>query len=117
VDAEAGVFAAIVEPTQPDFMPVASAIARKRFLVPETIQSSLMDCGPAALKSLLGGFNLDASYGFLRKTCETSVDGTSIDVVEEVATQLGLEAEQVVIPPEYVLLQQAHALPAVVVIN
>ena len=39
---------------------------RRDFLVPEVIQSSAMDCGPAALKAALDGFGIRTSYGRLR---------------------------------------------------
>ena len=77
--------------------------ARARFLVPEVVQTSNMDCGPAALKCLLQGFGINVHYGRLREACQTDVDGTSIDTMEEVAIQLGLEAEQIVIPVDHVL--------------
>ena len=63
---------------------------KRHFLVPEAVQASAMDCGPAALKSLLEGFGIHASYGRLREACQTDVDGTSIDTMEAVARQLGL---------------------------
>ena len=44
-----------------------------------------MDCGPAALKSLLEGFGIPVSYGRLREACQIDLDGTSIDDLEEVA--------------------------------
>ena len=47
-----------------------------RFFIPETIQASAVDCGPATLKSLLDGFGLRASYGRLREACQTALDGT-----------------------------------------
>ena len=53
--------------------------AARRRLVPEVIQSSATDCGPACLAALLRGFGIDASYGRLREACQTDVDGTSID--------------------------------------
>ena len=56
--------------------------ARLRLLVPETIQTSGMDCGPAALHSLLAGFGVAVSYGRLREACQTDVDGTSINALE-----------------------------------
>ncbi|HEV3166872.1 MAG TPA: cysteine peptidase family C39 domain-containing protein, partial [Isosphaeraceae bacterium] len=87
-----------------------------RFFVPEVVQTSNMDCGPATLKSLLEGFGIHAHYGRLREACQTDVDGTSIDTVEEVANQLGLEAEQIVLPPDHVFLEEARALPAVAVV-
>ena len=90
--------------------------ARSRLLVPEIVQSSNMDCGPAALKCLLEGFHIPASYGRLREACQTDVDGTSIDTLEETANQLGLEAEQIVVPLEHVLLPEAESLPALAVV-
>ena len=90
--------------------------ARSRLLVPEIVQTSNMDCGPAALKCLLEGFAISASYGRLREACQTDVDGTSIDTLEETANQLGLEVEQIVVPLEHVLLKEAACLPALAVV-
>ncbi len=90
--------------------------ARSRLLVPEIVQTSNMDCGPAALKCLLEGFGISASYGRLREACQTDVDGTSIDTLEETANQLGLEVEQIVVPLEHVLLKEAACLPALAVV-
>jgi ABC-type bacteriocin/lantibiotic exporter with double-glycine peptidase domain len=89
---------------------------RPRLFAPEVIQTSAMDCGPAALKSLLEGFGIPVSYGRLREACQTDVDGTSIDTLEEIAKQLGLDAEQVMLPADYLLLPEARALPALVVV-
>jgi ATP-binding cassette subfamily B protein len=74
-----------------------------------------MDCGPAALKALLEGFRVPVSYGRLREACHTEVDGTSIDTVEELAVELGLQAEQVMVPVDHVLL--TAALPAIAVVT
>ncbi len=90
---------------------------RHRLIVPEVVQTSAMDCGPASLRCLLQGFGIPVSYGRLREACQTDVDGTSIDTIEEVAIQLGLNVEQIMIPVEHVLLVEAEALPAVVVIR
>jgi ABC-type bacteriocin/lantibiotic exporter with double-glycine peptidase domain len=89
---------------------------RTRLIVPEVVQTSNMDCGPAALKSLLDGFGIPVNYGRLREACQTDVDGTSIDTIEEVANQLGLQAEQIMLPPDHVLLEEARALPAIAVV-
>ena len=75
-----------------------------------------MDCGPAALKCLLEGFGINVHYGRLREACQTDVDGTSIDTLEEVANQLGVQAEQIMLPVDHVLLAQARALPAIAVV-
>jgi len=87
----------------------------RSFLAPEAIQTSSMDCGPATLKSLLSGFGIKASYGRLREACHTSVDGTSIDTLEDLTNALGLKADQEMMPVEQVLSPQADCLPALVV--
>jgi len=76
-----------------------------------------MDCGPASLRCLLEGHGIPVSYGRLREACQTDVDGTSIDTLEEVATQLGLEAEQVMVPTDHVLLPEARCLPSLAVVT
>lgn len=90
---------------------------RRRFFVPETIQTSSMDCGPAALKSLLDGFHIAVSYGRLREACQTDVDGTSIDTLEEMAQNAGLEAEQVLVPADHVLEAAAKCLPCIAAVR
>lgn len=89
----------------------------QRFLAPEVIQSSEMDCGPAALKAILEGFGITVNYGRLREACQTDVDGTSINTIEDLAVQLGLQAEQVMLPVDHLLLPEAQALPALVVVR
>jgi ABC-type bacteriocin/lantibiotic exporter with double-glycine peptidase domain len=90
---------------------------RRRFLVPPVIQTSAMDCGPAALASLLDGFGIGISYGRLREACQTAVDGTSIDRLEMLAVSLGLDAEQIMLPVDHLLLPEAEALPAIVLVK
>src|SRR5437016_11261599 len=90
-------------------MTTATSRSRRRLIVPEVVQTSAMDCGPASLKCLLEGFGISVSYGRLREACQTDVDGTSIDTMEEVAVQLGLEAEQVMLPVDHLLVPEAHA--------
>ena len=87
-----------------------------RRLVPEVVQTSAMDCGPAVLKSALEGFGVPVSYGRLREACQTDVDGTSIDALEQVSGLLGLEAEQVMEPVDHLLLSESEALPAIAVV-
>src|SRR5262245_21189157 len=88
-----------------------------RFLAPEVVQTSAMDCGPASLKCLLEGFGVPVSYGRLREACQTDVDGTSIDTLEEVASLLGLDAEQVMVPPDHLLLPESKSLPGIVIVR
>ena len=91
-------------------------LGRRRILVPEVVQTSAMDCGPAALKCLAEGFEIPVSYGRLREACQTDVDGTSIDTMEEVARQLGLDAEQIMVPADFLLLRETNLLPAIAVV-
>jgi ATP-binding cassette subfamily B protein len=93
------------------------SLIKPRLLAPEVVQTSTMDCGPATLKCLLEGFGIPVSYGRLREACQTDVDGTSIDTLEEVAILLGLEAEQTMAPADHLLLPEARLLPAIVVVQ
>jgi ABC-type bacteriocin/lantibiotic exporter with double-glycine peptidase domain len=92
-------------------------VGGRRFLAPEIVQASAMDCGPAALTCLLEGFGLPASYSGLQAACQTDLDGTSINTLEEVALTLGLAAEQVMLPADHLLLDAARALPALAVVT
>src|SRR5262249_41284670 len=89
--------------------------ASRSWLVPEVLQASLMDCGPAALKAVLEGFGMTASYDNLRERCATDVDGTSIDALAALANDLGLESHQILVPRDHLLLREASCLPALVV--
>ncbi|MEY2440946.1 MAG: hypothetical protein QOJ46_372, partial [bacterium] len=94
---------------------MSGSAAALRRIVPETIQTSGMDCGPAALHSLLAGFGIPVSYGRLREACQTDVDGTSIDALESVARTLGLDVAQLMLPADHVALTCATAMPAIAV--
>jgi ABC-type bacteriocin/lantibiotic exporter with double-glycine peptidase domain len=93
------------------------AVKGQTFFAPEVVQSSEMDCGPASLKCLLEGFGISVNYGRLREACQTDVDGTSIDTLEDLAIQLGLRAEQVMLPVDHLILPESQALPAILVIR
>jgi ABC-type bacteriocin/lantibiotic exporter with double-glycine peptidase domain len=88
-----------------------------KIFVPEVVQTSVMDCGPAALDALVAGFGISVNYGRLREACQTSVDGTSISTMDEVANLLGLETEETMLPVDHVLRKEAHALPAITVVK
>jgi ABC-type bacteriocin/lantibiotic exporter with double-glycine peptidase domain len=96
---------------------VTRTVSPRRFLTPEVVQTSAMDCGPAALKALLEGFGIPISYGRLREACQTDLDGTSIDTLEEIAGRLGLAAEQVMVPLDHLFVPEARCLPAIVVVR
>jgi ABC-type bacteriocin/lantibiotic exporter with double-glycine peptidase domain len=92
-------------------------VTGRRLFVPEVVQTSAMDCGPACLKSLLEGFQINVGYDRLREACQTDLDGTSIDTIEVLANELGLEAEQIILPVDHLLLSEAKALPGIVVVR
>ena len=66
---------------------------------------------------LLDGFGLPASYGRLREACQTDVDGTSIDTLEDLANDVGLIAEQILLPIDHLLASVADVLPGIVVVR
>ena len=92
-----------------------TAPKRRRSIIPEVIQISATDCGPASLKSLFAGMGVELNYRVLREVCQTDVDGTSIVTLDEVANQLGLDSEQVMLPLDHVVVPEAKALPAIIV--
>ena len=83
--------------------------------IPEVVQTSATDCGPAAMKSVLAGMGMRIDYRRLREACQTDVDGSSIDKLEELAVQLGVDAEQMMLPVDHVFLAESKALPAIIV--
>jgi ATP-binding cassette subfamily B protein len=85
--------------------------------VPEVVQTSAMDCGPAALAALLNGCGIDVSYPRLREACQTDVDGTSIDTLEDLAQRFGLDAEQVMLPDDFLLDPGNGHLPCIAVVT
>jgi ABC-type bacteriocin/lantibiotic exporter with double-glycine peptidase domain len=98
-------------------IPLSRPHPQARYFVPEVVQTSMMDCGPAALQSLVRGFGMSVNYGRLREACQTSVDGTSITTMDEIANLLGLETEETMLPADHLLLPEARALPAIAVVK
>lgn len=86
-----------------------------QWLAPEVIQVSQMDCGPSSLKSILEGFGIPIHFGRLRELCQTDVDGTSVDTLEELASEFGLQAEQVLVPLNQFSLPEAMVAPSILI--
>ncbi|HVT07752.1 MAG TPA: cysteine peptidase family C39 domain-containing protein [Polyangia bacterium] len=79
---------------------------------PEVRQRSPVDCGPAALQSVLQGFGLEIEYDKLVHLLDVDPrEGASIDTVEAVANRLGVEAQQVMIPQDHLFLPGGHRGP------
>jgi ABC-type bacteriocin/lantibiotic exporter with double-glycine peptidase domain len=88
---------------------------RRKWLPPEVIQVSMMECGPACLTSIAKGWGLNVSLDRLREHCQLSVDGTSIDNIEEIGQEIGLESEQITVPREFLKHAPWLYFPAIVV--
>jgi ABC-type bacteriocin/lantibiotic exporter with double-glycine peptidase domain len=91
----------------------ATMARQRRLFAPATVQTSAMDCGPAALHALLRGLGLHASYDRLRQACHTDVDGSSISALQEAAAGLGVQATELMLPPEHV----GEALPCIAAVK
>ena len=88
---------------------------RRPFLAPEILQISSMDCGVAALTCMLSGYGIDSNYEKLREACQTQVDGTSIDALEDLCRDLGLDAYQHVVPQDLVVDAMQPRMPLIAV--
>lgn len=88
-----------------------------RYLIPEVIQTSSMDCGPAALCASFHGFGIELNYDQLREICQTDVDGTSVEALAAVANQLGLAAEQIYIPLDHLCIRTVSPFPALLIVR
>lgn len=87
------------------------------WLCPEVVQTSEMDCGPAALSSFLRGVGLEGEYEELRRLCRTDIDGTSIDALEDICSSAGLAAEQIMVPVDHLLLPEMQNVPCITLIK
>ncbi len=86
-------------------------------MAPDVSQSSYKDAGVASLKAMLQGFGISINQTRLSEALHIKAETTSIDILEEAANQLGLKAEQVIVPPEFILLTPTKMLPAIVVVR
>jgi ATP-binding cassette subfamily B protein len=94
-----------------------SAPRRRPWRVPLALQGSALDCGPAALHALLAGYGIAVDRQSLRAGCDVGLDGTSTNALEAAARRHGLDARQLLLPPDHLLLPAARALPAILVLR
>lgn len=87
----------------------------RRLLPPAVLQNGAADCGPAVLASALAGFGMPAPFAEMRARLGSDQEGTSIGELERVARELGLDAEEAMLPAEH-LLTGTLALPAIAVV-
>ncbi len=88
---------------------------------PETDVPEIRDTGPgratAALRAVLTAEGIAFDAATLARECKVDDDGASIDDLEDVAVAYGLDAAQVVVPAEHLLLPEPRMTPAVVVVD
>jgi ABC-type bacteriocin/lantibiotic exporter with double-glycine peptidase domain len=91
-------------------------LSSRRFFVPEVLQTSGSDCGPAVLKAVLAGWGISVNYALLRDACGTGADGTSIDTLESLCGDLGLDVRQEMAPLADARDVLESVLPCIVII-
>jgi ATP-binding cassette subfamily B protein len=90
---------------------------KRGFFAPETLQISSMDCGVASVACLLEGYGVTPGYERLRKLCQTSVDGTSIDSLEELCNSFGIPVCQHVVPADGVRGAMEGRYPVIAIVQ
>ena len=71
----------------------------------------------AALRAVLQAYGIPFDAATLERECKVDDDGASIDDLEDVADKYGLDAEQLIVPREQVLMPEAKLLPAIVILD
>jgi ATP-binding cassette subfamily B protein len=71
----------------------------------------------AALRAALSAYGIPFDAATLERECKVDDDGASIDDLEDVADKYGLEAEQIIVPREHVLMPDARLLPAILILD
>jgi hypothetical protein len=69
----------------------------------------------AALHAVLQGYGIAVVADALDHECDVGEEGASIDDLEKAANAHGLNAEQVILPADYVLLPEAATVPSLYV--
>jgi ATP-binding cassette subfamily B protein len=64
---------------------------------------------------MLSGYGVDANYEKLRELCQTEVDGTSVDALEDLCLQLGLDVCQHIVPRDLVAELMRARTPVIAV--
>jgi Peptidase C39 family len=97
----------------------ASAATMGALPAPAVDVPEVRDTGPgratAALRAVLQAYGIAFDAAVLERDCKVDDEGASIDDVEDTAVKYGLDAAQIIVPAEHVLLPEAKMLPALVV--
>lgn len=100
-------------------LPAASAAAP----VPELPElPEVKDTGTgratAALRAALMAYGIPFDAAELERACDVDEDGASIDDLEDVANdRYGLEATQIILPAEHVLLAEPRTVPGILIVE
>jgi ATP-binding cassette subfamily B protein len=71
----------------------------------------------AALRAALSAYGLPFDPATLERDCKVDDDGASIDDLEDAAEKYGLDATQLIVPREHVLMADAKLLPAILILD
>ena len=71
----------------------------------------------AALRAALSSYGLPFDAATLERDCKVDDDGASIDDLEDAAEKYGLDAAQIIVPREHVLMPDARMLPAILILD
>jgi ABC-type bacteriocin/lantibiotic exporter with double-glycine peptidase domain len=83
---------------------------KRRFFAPEVIQIGATDCGPAVLKCLASAWGLTLDLERVRQACQTTIDGTSLESIEDTLNAVGIPVRQFMIPQRaFYAVAAAHA--------
>jgi len=97
--------------------PSASAAAPDLPELPE-VKDTGTGRATAALRAALAAYGIPFDAAELEKACEVDEDGASIDDLEDVANdKYGLEAAQIILPREHVLLAEPRTVPGIVIVE
>ena len=89
----------------------------RKWVVPEVVQISDMDSGPAAVKSVLAGFRIPVGMASLRQLCQTEIDGSNLSEIGRLASRYGLEVRERMVPIDHLFRRECNALPAIAKIS
>ncbi|MGQ4806999.1 Vitamin B12 import ATP-binding protein BtuD [Candidatus Entotheonellaceae bacterium PAL068K] len=95
-------------------MNVAPSVPDLPILLPKVVRTAAKEAGIASLEAVLQGFHIAVESDQLQDALAAETADASLDSLAQVATQFGLEAEQVMLPANYILAPGSQSLPAIV---
>ncbi|MBF0120228.1 MAG: ATP-binding cassette domain-containing protein [Desulfobacterales bacterium] len=92
----------------------AISYPKRKFLVPQAIQMSDMDCGPKILQALLKGFGIPVNSELLLESFKKDTAIDFIDNIKRAVDEFGLESKKCILPIDHIFMHELQLLPAIV---